>query len=121
MNELTIWRRLNTSHALLIFLLFIAALLAGWVEKTRSTNLLRIEQLTDNAERIRRLSLEMTDMLRWRRISLDSEGETEQKRIRAVFQELTADIDNLETHFPAHAELMDALREFNARVLTEHE
>jgi CheY-like chemotaxis protein/HPt (histidine-containing phosphotransfer) domain-containing protein len=121
MNELTIWRRLNTSHALLIFLLFIAALLAGWVEKTRSTNLLRIEQLTDNAVRIRRLSLEMTDMLRWRRTSLDPEQETERRRIQAAYRDLLADIDNLKSHFPAHAELMDQLREFNTRVLAEHE
>ncbi|HEX4645471.1 MAG TPA: response regulator [Verrucomicrobiae bacterium] len=121
MNELTIWRRLNTSHALLIFLLFIAALLAGWVEKTRSTNLLRIEQLTDNAERIRRLSLEMMDMLRWRRTPLDPEQETERRRIRTAFRDLLADIDNLKSHFPAHAELMNQLREFSARVLAEHE
>src|SRR5260370_37839926 len=121
MNELTIWRRLNTSHALLILLLFIAALLAGWVEKTRSTNLLRIEQLTDDAERIRRLSLEMTDMLRWRRTPLDPEQETERRRIQAAYRDLLADIDNLKSHFPAHAELMDQLREFNARVLAEHE
>lgn len=114
--RMSIWKRLNTTLAVLIGLLLIASGLAWWIERTNSDAVHRSDQLTLNYNRIRWDAAQMNDSLR--ALLLDPKNDEELKRLKASETDLLATIDQVKVDFKHQPEIvrpLNDLRDFLER------
>jgi methyl-accepting chemotaxis protein len=114
--RMSIWKRLNTTLAVLIGLLLIASGLAWWIERTNANAVHSSDQLTGDNNRIRWNATQMSDSLR--ALLLEAKNEEERKRLRTAETDLLATIDKLKADFKDQPEILrplNNLRDFLER------
>jgi len=120
MKKTTIWLRLNTAQAIIIFLLLVNAGLAFWVEKTLSATEQRRSDLTSDRNRISYDINQMSGALRW--LLIEPKNEDEKKQRNEAENDLKDIIDQLQSTFanqPVLANSLKNLREFSVGALHE--
>ncbi|MDB6016798.1 MAG: chemotaxis sensory transducer [Pedosphaera sp.] len=118
MNKMTIWRRLNTSLAILIVLLLVGAGLAWWVEHARSLANHSGDELISDAARVRLQLAQMNDALRG--LLLDPRNELEIKRSEDAQRELNTVLGQMQSSFTNYVGLMaslDRIGDYASKVL----
>ncbi len=108
MKQLTIWRRLNASLAILILLLLVGATLAWWVEKERSDSTLRNDQLDTEAAKVL-WKLEKISFIQMR-LLLNPSNDADKKLNDETGHELAEVINNIQTKYGHHEGLRKSLK-----------
>src|SRR4051812_7626752 len=108
MKKMIIWRRLNTSLAILIFLLVIGACLAWYVEYNRYNSLRRSDLLTSDAGKVRLQLAQMSDS--FKSLLLDPKNEVERKRGTDAENELGVVLEDIQRNFKDYSGLILATR-----------
>ena len=122
MNRMIVSRRLNTSVAILTFLLVVGAGLAWWVEYQRSVSVHRSDLLTGEAGMVRLQLAQMSDAMRG--MLLDPKNEVERKRGTDAEKELAAVLENMASDFRQYPGLLVAVRnvrEFATKVQDKYQ
>ena len=108
MKKSTIWLRLNTAQAIIIFLLLVNAGLAFWVEKTLSTTEQRRSDLTGNRNRISYDINQTSGALRW--LLIEPKNDDEKKQRTEAENDLKDVIDQLQSTFANQPGLVKSLK-----------
>jgi methyl-accepting chemotaxis protein WspA len=119
MRKTTIWRQLNTSLAILIFLLVIGAGLAWWVEHNRADSRARSDLLNNQAVKVQLGLLQMCDSIRGQLI--DPNNEEEKLVFSSAEGSLNTALDTIQKKFADTHQALSSpianLREFSAKTL----
>ncbi|MDB6123983.1 MAG: Methyl-accepting chemotaxis sensory transducer, partial [Pedosphaera sp.] len=122
MKKMIIWRRLNTSLAILIFLLVTGACLAWWVEYNRSNSLRRSDLLTSEAGKVKLHLTQMSDS--FKSLLLDPKNEVEWKRGTDAENDLGVVLENIQRNFKNYSGLLQAtrnIRDFVSKTWTTYQ
>jgi methyl-accepting chemotaxis protein WspA len=122
MKKMIIWRRLNTSLAILIFLLVIGAALAWYVEYNRYNSLRRSDILTTDTGKVRLQLTQMSDS--FKSLLLDPKNEVERKRSSDAENELGVVLEDIQRNFKDYSGLILAtrnIRDFVAKTWTTYQ
>ena len=107
MKKMTIWRRLNTSVALLLLLLLVGTGLAWWAEDARSKARLHSSDLYADGTLVRLDLEQMNNALRG--LLLDPRNDLDLKRYSDSTKELAVCVQRMEKEFGEYEKLRDAL------------
>ena len=105
--KMSIWKRLNTTLAVLIGLLLIGSGLAWWIERTNAVAVHTSDQLTGENNRLRWNAAQMNDSVR--ALLLDGNNDDERKRLRAAETDLLGVIEKLKADFKHRPEIVRPL------------
>src|SRR5262249_8014560 len=108
MKKMTIWRRLNTSLALLILLLLVGAGLAWGVAQVRANAQHRSDVLKTASARIHLDLAQMNDAVRGQ--LLEPKSEVEKKRYSDAMNDLTVALRELQREFGGYEKLTESLK-----------
>ncbi|EEF58577.1 methyl-accepting chemotaxis protein [Pedosphaera parvula] len=118
MRQTTIWRRLNASLAILIFLLVLGAGLAWWVEHNRAVARARSDLLNNQAIKVQLSLVQMSDAMKG--LLIDPNNDDEKRAFVLAEKSLTAPLRVIQKNFgdyDALANTIGNIREFVSKPL----